>query len=69
MSDSINLSCFQGDNLILNIIYRDPNGNLIDLTGFDVLSSVRDQFGGKVLCAECSIDDGITIYDVDDGDS
>ena len=32
MAESINLSCFQGDNLILNIIYKDPDGNPVELS-------------------------------------
>ena len=63
--ESVNLSCFQGDNLILNITYKDPNGEPIDLSDFQVLSSVRDTFGGKTLCAECNRDDGVTLFEVD----
>ena len=62
--ESVNLNCFQGDSLVVNITYKDPNGEPIDLSSYDVLSSVRDSFGGKTLCASCDLTDGITLFDV-----
>ena len=61
MTDSVNLGLFQGDNFILNVYYKDPEGNPIDLTGYNVTCAVRDTFGGKILCAQVFIGFGIEI--------
>lgn len=65
MADAINFDVIQGDNFILNIIYRDSNGDPIDLTDYGVICAVRDSYGGKTLCAQASVDNGITLTPLD----
>jgi hypothetical protein len=59
--DSVNYKVTQGDNFPLQLTYKDPSGNPIDLTGFSVTLEVKDKPGGKILSATCTIGDGITI--------
>ena len=58
MIGSINFKVMQGDSFILRAEYKDPSGNLIDLSDHEVIFKVRDQFGGRVTCATASKEDG-----------
>lgn len=54
MMKEVNYNIIQGDSFILSLTYTNPDGNPIDLTGARALFEVRDQPGGKVLCATAS---------------
>lgn len=58
MAESINFKIIQGDSFVLNAEYRDPQGNLINLSDHDVVFKVKDQFGGRVTCATASKSEG-----------
>lgn len=55
MSVKANFEHIQGDNFRLNIVYNDPNGNVINLYGYSAVLEVRDQPGGNILCTSGSI--------------
>jgi hypothetical protein len=58
----INWEVTQGDTWSLNLTYTEPDGiTVIDLTGYSVVMQVRDKPDGKILCADLSIGNGITI--------
>ena len=61
MAKVVNFEIIQGDTFILNATYRDPEGSPIDLSTFDITFQVRNDFGGNVICATVTQDDGITI--------
>lgn len=61
MSTSVNFSIKQGDTFEVTAFYKDSNGDPVPLTNYTASSQVRDDFGGKVLCASASIGDGISI--------
>ena len=63
MAESVNFEVIQGDTFTLNVTYRNKDGSVVDLTGYNISFSVRDSLGGKVLCATCSIGDGIEFVD------
>lgn len=67
MAESINFKVIQGDSFILHATYKDPQGNAIDLSDYDVMFRVRDQFGGKIICATAVKDNGITSEDWEQG--
>lgn len=67
MAESVNFKVIQGDSFILHADYKDPSGTPIDLSDFEVVFRVRDQFGGKVICATASKDSGITSEDWEQG--
>lgn len=56
-----NFNVVQGDTLNLNVLYKDPDGLPIDLTGYAASLEVKDKPGGRILCATASVGDGITI--------
>lgn len=58
MAESINFKIIQGDSFVLNAEYRDPNGTLINLSDYDVVFKVKDQFGGRITCAVASKTEG-----------
>lgn len=58
MAESINFKIIQGDSFVLNTEYKDPNGEFIDLSDFDIVFKVRDQFGGRITCAIASKSEG-----------
>lgn len=51
MAETINFKIIQGDSFVLNAEYRDPQGNLVDLSDHNVVFKVKDQFGGRITCA------------------
>lgn len=61
MATTVNFNIIQGDTFVLNVTYKDPNGNVIDLTGYDITFQVRNDFGGSVICATATEADGIEI--------
>lgn len=65
--DSFNYKVTQGDNFPLTLTYKDPSGNPINLTGYSILLEVRDKPAGKILCATCSIGDGISVLNPQTG--
>lgn len=61
MAESANFSVFQGDSFILNITYKDADGNPVDLTDYGIACEVRDSFGGKTSAAIATLGDGIEV--------
>ena len=61
MAESVNFNVFQGDNFQLKVVYKDSNGDPVDLTDYSATCSVRDSFGGKTRCAQVEVGDGIEI--------
>lgn len=61
MATTVNFNIIQGDTFILNATYKDPLGNVIDLSGYGITFQVRNDFGGNVICATATEQDGITI--------
>ena len=61
MATTVNFNVIQGDTFILNVTYKDPSGTLIDLSGYDIVFQVRNDFGGNVICATATDGDGITL--------
>jgi hypothetical protein len=58
-----NFSTIQGDTLILTVVYKDntPQKAPINLTGYTAEFQVRDQPGGKIVCATVDTTSGIVI--------
>lgn len=65
--DTVNYRVTQGDTFPLTLTYKDPNGTAINLTGYTFRLEVRENFGGEVLSAVCTLGDGITVPDVTTG--
>lgn len=61
MATSVNFKIKQGDTFEIVVTYKDSLGEPVDLTDYTASSQVRDDFGGKVLCATASLGDGISI--------
>lgn len=61
MAKSVNFDVIQGDSFTLDFTYTDQNGAAINLTGYSIIFSVRNEPGGKTLCATCTIGDGVTV--------
>jgi hypothetical protein len=57
----VNYNIIQGDSFILNLTYTDSSASPINLTGYTASMEIRDQPGGRILCASASISDGITV--------
>ena len=55
MAKSTNFSVIQGDSFVLNATYKDPQGQAIDLSTYDIYFVVKDQHGGKTTCSESSL--------------
>lgn len=60
-NDNLNFKITQGDTFDLEITYEDLNGVPINLTGYTFTLEVRDKPGGSILCASCTLGDGITV--------
>lgn len=60
----VNYNIVQGDSFLLSLTYANPDGSPINLTGASALFEVKDQPGGKILCATAS---GIASASVNDG--
>ena len=50
----INYNVIQGDSFLLSLTYTDSSGSAINLTGASALLEVKDQPGGRILCAKAS---------------
>jgi hypothetical protein len=59
----VNWKVTQGDSFELQLEYQDEDAQPIDITGYSVLMEIKDKPGGKILCATCSIGDGIEVLD------
>ena len=59
--EEVNFQVVQGDTFTIRVTYTNPNGTPINLTGFTAKMDVRDQPGGKILCASIASGSGITI--------
>lgn len=66
MADFVNFKVIQGDTFKIIVTYKDSAGDPVPLYNYDAISQVRDEFGGKVLCAESTVGDGIELV-YDDG--
>jgi hypothetical protein len=62
-TDDINYKVIQGDSFLLQVTYLDPDDVAIDLTDYEITMEIKDKPGGKILCASCTIGDGITLTD------
>ena len=60
-NDNLNFKITQGDTFDLEITYEDVNGAPINLTNYTFVMEIRDKPGGSILCATCSLGDGITV--------
>ena len=70
--DSLNFDIIQGDTWAYELQYgwEDEETEMfypLDITGLDFRLEVRDKPAGKILCAVCTIGDGITITDATNG--
>lgn len=61
MSKSINFEVIQGDSFNLDVTYTNEDGSPFNLTGYDIVFTVRNEPGGKIICATCNLTDGITL--------
>lgn len=61
MAQTVNFEVIQGDTFILNATYKTPTGEVIDLTGYEMTFQIRNDFGGSVICATVTEQDGIEI--------
>lgn len=59
--EETNFKVVQGDTFVIQVTYEDPNGDPIDLTSFSARMDVRNEPGGKILCASITNDNGISI--------
>jgi hypothetical protein len=57
----------QGVTFMLGLVYKDPNGEPVDLTGYSARMTVRDSEGGKVLCDLSSTAEHIRLGDTAPG--
>jgi hypothetical protein len=51
----------QASNFQFTLIYKDPEGEPINLTGYTVQMDIKSAPGAKKVLASCSIGDGITV--------
>jgi hypothetical protein len=63
----VNWKVTQGDTFSLELKYEDPDGNPIDLTGFDIIVEIKNKPGGKILSAKCTIGDGVEVANLASG--
>lgn len=61
MAEAVNFELIQGDTFKIIVTLKDSVGAIVPLTDYQVNSTVRDDFGGKIICATCSIGDGIEV--------
>ncbi len=59
--EEVNFKVVQGDTFSIRVTYEDPNGSAINLTDFNAKMDVRNEPGGRILCASISNNDQITI--------
>lgn len=60
----VNYNIVQGDSFLLSLTYNNPSGSAINLTGASALMEIRDQPGGKIVCATAS---GVASASANDG--
>jgi hypothetical protein len=69
--DNINYRVVQGDTFLkqLQYMYVDESGNTVpyQIGNFNFELEVRNKPAGDILCATCSLNDGISIEDADNG--
>ena len=68
MTEYTNFKITQGDTFQLAVTYVDPLGSPINISDFQILFRVKNDFGGKVVCAEASVGTGITKTDPVNGE-
>lgn len=56
-----NFNIDQGATFTFDIVWKDSNNAVIDLTGYSAKMQARDQAGGKQLCFTLTHTDGISI--------
>ena len=61
INDSVDWKITQGDSFQLQLEYKDENGDSINLSGYTIQMEVKDQPGGVITSATCSLGDGITV--------
>lgn len=70
-TDNLNPEIIQGDTFsqYFEYMYTDENNvdHPIDITGFTFTFEVRDKPGGDILCAVCTVGDGIQIVNAPEG--
>lgn len=59
--EELNFQVVQGDTFSIRVTYEDSNNNPIDISDFDAKMDIRNEPGGRVLCASISNNDQITI--------
>jgi hypothetical protein len=59
--ESVNFKIIQGDSFVLAVTYSDAANIPIDLNGYTAEFKVKDQPGGKVVCATATTTSGIVI--------
>lgn len=59
--EEVNFQVVQGDTFAIRVTYEDSAGSAIDITDFDARMDVRNEPGGRILCASISNNDQITI--------
>lgn len=59
--EEVNFQVVQGDTFSIRVTYEDSNNNPVDISDFDAKMDVRNEPGGRVLCASISNNDQITI--------
>lgn len=59
--ESVNFKIIQGDSFVLSAFYKDSDNNPINLSGYTAEFQVKDQPGGKVVCATATTSSGISI--------
>jgi hypothetical protein len=67
VDQDVNFKITQGDTFSLELVYKDEDENIVDITGYSFLMQIKDKPGGKILSAECSIGDGIEVPNPADG--
>ncbi len=63
--EEVNFKVVQGDTFSIKVTYQNPNGTDINLTNYTARMDVRNEPGGKILCASITTSNGISISGVD----
>jgi len=59
--EDVNFKVVQGDTFTFKVTYQNPNGSAINLTNYTAKMDVRNEPGGKILCASVTTSSGISI--------
>jgi len=54
--ENTNFEIISGDSFIIRILYKDPSGQPVDLSGYDFVMKIKDQTDGVFLCASATWD-------------